>query len=61
MIRLRFTVFVLLLTASPALYAQRGCFRSPEAPTDVLMLVGGAGMFFGPTVLTRWLARRKHR
>ena len=39
---------VLMFLAVPlALHAQSGCSDSPEAPTDVLMLVGAAGMIFG--------------
>ena len=39
---------VLMLLVLPAvMHAQSGCSDSPEAPTDVLMLVGAAGMIFG--------------
>jgi XrtJ-associated TM-motif-TM protein len=39
---------VLTLLAVPVvMHAQGGCVDSPEAPTDVLMLVGTVGMIFG--------------
>lgn len=40
------------------LHAQSGCTDSPENPTVVLALVGGAGAFFS-TVRARVRARRK--
>ena len=45
-----------LLIASP-LYAQTGCDNSPENPTVVLALVGGAGALFS-AVRARVRARR---
>lgn len=47
---------VVLLVASP-LYGQSGCTDSPENPTLVLALVGGAGALYS-TVRTRLKARR---
>lgn len=38
-------VAVLFAVAMP-LHAQSGCVNSPEAPTAVLALMGGAGAFF---------------
>jgi XrtJ-associated TM-motif-TM protein len=46
-----------LLVALP-LHAQTGCGDSPENPTVVLALVGGAGAAFS-TLRTRMKARRK--
>ena len=46
-----------LLVALP-LHAQTGCTDSPENPTAVLALVGGAGALFS-TVRARLRARRK--
>jgi XrtJ-associated TM-motif-TM protein len=46
----------LLFVAVP-LHAQTGCGDSPENPTVVLALVGGAGAFFS-TIRTRLKARR---
>ena len=37
---------VLLLAVAPLLQAQTGCTDSPENPTVVLALVGGAGALF---------------
>jgi XrtJ-associated TM-motif-TM protein len=50
-----------LVVAAAPLGAQSGCFHSPEAPTDVLLLVGGAGMFYGSSLVTKWLGRRRAR
>jgi XrtJ-associated TM-motif-TM protein len=47
---------VVLLTAMP-LYAQNGCTDSPENPTAVLALVGGAGALFS-VLRARIKARR---
>jgi XrtJ-associated TM-motif-TM protein len=41
-----------------ALHAQSGCTDSPENPTAVLAVVGGAGALFS-TVRARMRARRK--
>jgi XrtJ-associated TM-motif-TM protein len=48
---------VVLLVAAP-LYGQTGCTDSPENPTVVLALVGGAGAVFS-AVRARIRARRK--
>jgi XrtJ-associated TM-motif-TM protein len=37
------TAFALIFAVAPALRAQSGCDDSPEDPTIVLALVGGAG------------------
>jgi XrtJ-associated TM-motif-TM protein len=47
---------VMLLVAAP-LYGQTGCTDSPENPTVVLALVGGAGALFS-AVRARIRARR---
>jgi XrtJ-associated TM-motif-TM protein len=47
-----------LLSVAVPLHAQTGCSDSPENPTVVLALVGGAGALFS-TVRTRLKARRK--
>jgi XrtJ-associated TM-motif-TM protein len=49
-------VAFMLLVAAP-LRAQTGCTDSPENPTVVLALVGGAGALFS-TVRARLRARR---
>ena len=54
--RLLLALSILAGVASP-LVAQRGCFHSPEAPTDVLMLVGAAGMFVGSGPVLRLMRK----
>jgi XrtJ-associated TM-motif-TM protein len=56
-----FRVFAALtLTfATASLHAQGGCFDSPEAPTDVLMLVGSVGMFYGSSLLMKLVRRNR--
>jgi XrtJ-associated TM-motif-TM protein len=56
------SIFVTLLVASlfvlaAPLHAQTGCTDSPENPTAVLALVGGAGALFS-ALRTRLKARR---
>ena len=56
------SIFVTILVASlfalaAPLHAQTGCTDSPENPTAVLALVGGAGALFS-TLRTRLKARR---
>jgi len=49
-----------MLLAIPAvMHAQGGCVDSPEAPTDVLMLVGLIGMVFGSSTVIKALRNRK--
>jgi XrtJ-associated TM-motif-TM protein len=48
---------VMVLVAAP-LYAQSGCTDSPENPTAVLALVGGAGALFS-ALRGRMRARRR--
>jgi XrtJ-associated TM-motif-TM protein len=62
MIKFRYAVLsaITLLFVSASLHAQghgRGCDDSPEAPTALLMLVGSAGMFYGPYLLRKVLRR----
>jgi len=47
----------LVLLAAAPLYGQTGCTDSPENPTVVLALVGGAGALFS-AVRSRLKARR---
>ncbi len=44
---------VVLLLATLSAHAQHGCTDSPEAPTDVLMLVGAVGLFQGSRLFQR--------
>ena len=53
---LYFGCAVMVLVAAP-LYGQTGCTDSPENPTVVLALVGGAGALFS-AVRSRLRARR---
>jgi len=52
--------FALLFLVAPPLRAQTGCVDSPENPTVVLALVGGAGAMFS-MVRARLRARRRWR
>ncbi len=59
---LALSIFSLLLCASANVHAQTtiggsGCANSPEAPTDVLLLVGTVGMFYGSSMIAK--LRRK--
>ena len=55
----RLALLALAVLAVPAVaHAQSGCTDSPENPTAVLALVGGAGALFS-TVRARLKARRK--
>jgi len=52
-------VLLMSLTIPAVLHAQSGCSDSPEAPTDVLLLVGSVGMFYGSSVVMTVLRRSK--
>jgi XrtJ-associated TM-motif-TM protein len=52
---------VACLIACKPLYAQGGCTDSPEAPTDVLMGIGVAGMFYGSSIAMQVLRRIQGR
>ena len=53
---------VLTFLAVPiVMHAQGGCVDSPEAPTDVLMLVGSIGMIYGSSVAMRVLRKRRKK
>ena len=54
---LYFACLVLFLSVALPLHAQTGCTDSPENPTVVLALVGGAGALFS-SVRMRLKARR---
>jgi XrtJ-associated TM-motif-TM protein len=50
----------LMFLAVPAvMHAQGGCVDSPEAPTDILLLVGSIGMMYGSSVAMKLLGKRK--
>jgi XrtJ-associated TM-motif-TM protein len=51
---------ILLLLAIPAvMHAQSGCSDSPEAPTDVLLMIGSVGMIYGSSLAMKFVG--KHR
>jgi XrtJ-associated TM-motif-TM protein len=53
-------VALFLLAAKSVLRAQiGGCDDSPEAPTDVLLLVGSVGMFYGSSLVMKALHRKR--
>jgi XrtJ-associated TM-motif-TM protein len=58
--KIKFCAFaaLMLVLGSASLYAQSGCFDSPEAPTDVLLLVGSAGMFYGSSLVMKAFRKR---
>jgi XrtJ-associated TM-motif-TM protein len=59
MIKFRYVALSMLtlLSTAKALYAQGGCVNSPEAPTALLLLVGSAGMLYGPNLLRKVFRR----
>ena len=63
MIRFRNIAFCILavLSSSALLHAQGGCEDSPEAPTDILMLVGVVGMFYGSALVLKLIRRNRTR
>ena len=51
---------ILMFLAVPAvLHAQSGCSDSPEAPTNVLMLVGTIGMVYGSSVVMKMVRKSR--
>jgi XrtJ-associated TM-motif-TM protein len=62
MIRKRYYILSALafISLSTLLRAQiSGCDDSPEAPTDILMLVGSIGMFYGSSVVMKLIRRKR--
>jgi len=59
MFRICFLASSVFFVSVTALHAQGGCVDSPEAPTDVLMLVGSIGMIYASSVVTKMLRKRK--
>jgi len=60
-LRIVLTAVLVFLAVPAVMHAQGGCVDSPEAPTDVLMLVGSIGMMYGSAVAMKLLGRRKQR
>jgi XrtJ-associated TM-motif-TM protein len=52
MIKFSYVVLSMLFMAT-TLHAQGGCVDSPEAPTALLLVVGSAGMLYGPRLLKK--------
>jgi len=53
---------VLALLCCKSLMAQiNGCDDSPEAPTDILLLVGSLGMFYGSSVVMKLRRRNRNK
>jgi XrtJ-associated TM-motif-TM protein len=50
---------LMFLALPVVMHAQGGCVDSPEAPTDVLMLVGSIGMMYGSSVAMKVLRRSR--
>jgi XrtJ-associated TM-motif-TM protein len=58
---LQLCVMAVLLGACGTLHAIGGCDDSPEAPTDVLLMIGAAGMVYGSSLVTKLLRRKRNR
>ena len=52
---------MMVLVLPVMMYAQSGCQDSPEAPTDVLMLVGSVGMMYGSSLAMKLLRKRRRQ
>jgi XrtJ-associated TM-motif-TM protein len=50
---------LMFLAVPVVMHAQGGCVDSPEAPTDILLLVGSIGMMYGSSVAMKLLGKRK--
>lgn len=57
--RLVLGAIVLFLAVPVIMHAQGGCVDSPEAPTDVLMVVGSVGMMYGSSVVMKMIRRSR--
>jgi XrtJ-associated TM-motif-TM protein len=52
---------VVFFAVPVVMHAQGGCVDSPEAPTDVLMVVGTVGMMYGSSVVMKFLHRSRRQ
>lgn len=61
--KVRLIVFVAIACSivCKSLYAEGGCLDSPEAPTDVLMGIGVAGMFYGSSIAMKAIRKIRGR
>jgi len=59
--RINLLVALMFFAIAAVMHAQSGCSDSPEAPTDVLMLVGSVGMMFGSSAVMKLMRKSKKR
>jgi XrtJ-associated TM-motif-TM protein len=59
----RFALFALLafIAVPTGMYAQGGCVDSPEASTDILMLIGTIGMIYGSSLVIHKSSRDRKK
>jgi XrtJ-associated TM-motif-TM protein len=57
--RISLLALLMFLAVPVVMRAQSGCSDSPEAPTDVLMLVGSIGMIYGSSAVAKLLRKNK--
>ncbi len=57
-LRINLLLTLLVLAVPAMMHAQSGCSDSPEAPTDVLMLVGSVGMIYGSSLVAKLLRKK---
>jgi len=58
-LRIVLSTLLVLLAIPTVMHAQGGCVDSPEAPTDVLMLIGSVGMMYGSSVVMKVLRNKR--
>lgn len=58
---LQLCVVAVMLGAAGSLHAIGGCDDSPEAPTDVLLMIGAAGMVYGSSVVAKIVRGKRNR
>jgi len=58
-LRANLLIILMFLAVPVVMHAQSGCSDSPEAPTDVLMLVGSIGMIYGSSVVAKLLRKSR--
>ena len=56
-LRINVIAILIFLAVPIVMHAQSGCSDSPEAPTDMLMLVGSVGMIYGSSVVAKLLLK----
>ena len=57
--RINLLVALMFFAIAAVMHAQSGCSDSPEAPTDMLMLVGSVGMIYGSSVVAKLLRKSR--